>query len=149
MTFLVTDASIARELRASEPIAWTALARQHFPDARATEFQVFPCETRAVIPSGPGWTSVGDAITAYDPLTGTGILHALRSGRFAAAAIRNYLAGDRDALGDYAAHEQEIFLAYLRIREWQYRFVAKFLQEPFWERRSGFSSSYKQAMNNR
>lgn len=57
---------------------------------------------------------VGDAAGLLDPLTGEGILAAVRSAQLAAAAIADYLAGENPGLEAYAKDVEEEILADIR-----------------------------------
>jgi flavin-dependent dehydrogenase len=52
--------------------------------------------------TGAHWLAVGDAATAFDPLSSRGICHALESGLRAAQAIEHWRPGDHTALEPYA-----------------------------------------------
>jgi flavin-dependent dehydrogenase len=56
-----------------------------------------------VHPAGEGWLAVGDAAASFDPLTSQGMPNALASAIAGADAIDRWFAGDRSALGRYAA----------------------------------------------
>jgi flavin-dependent dehydrogenase len=79
--------------------------------------------------------AVGDAMMSADPLSGTGVLHALNSGRAGAEAIVVAEYGHREALASYGADLRSRFNEYLAIRTSQYRFEQRWSSQPFWLRR--------------
>ena len=85
--------------------------------------------------TGEHWLAVGDAASAFDPLSSTGILKALQSGMAAASAIVLSLAGDRNALSAYAREVTREFAGYLDERQFFYAREQRWPEEPFWQRR--------------
>jgi flavin-dependent dehydrogenase len=86
--------------------------------------------------AGDDWLAVGDAASAFDPLSSQGIIKALNSGIAAAAAITRHFAGDRAALQAYAKSIEDDFASYLALRTRYYRMERRWLPEPFWQRRA-------------
>ena len=85
--------------------------------------------------SGRSWLAIGDAATAFDPLSSQGVYKALESGIRAARAIQNYFAGNGTALGSYAAEMEEYFDYYLLMRNKYYGRETRWLRSAFWQRR--------------
>ncbi len=85
--------------------------------------------------TGTHWLAVGDAATAFDPLSSRGISHALESGLRAAQAIENYLLADQSALAEYARWAQASFDEYLRMRTMYYGREQRWPCSAFWHRR--------------
>ena len=85
--------------------------------------------------TGPHWLAVGDAATAFDPLSSRGISHALESGLRAAQAIENSLRADHSALAEYARWAQASFDEYLRMRTRYYGREQRWPCSTFWQRR--------------
>jgi flavin-dependent dehydrogenase len=81
------------------------------------------------------WLAVGDAAAAYDPLSGQGIVQALKMGQEAAAAVVAAQTGATRALDDYADAVAEGFHQYLRLRREYYRAERRWPNSPFWNRR--------------
>jgi flavin-dependent dehydrogenase len=79
---------------------------------------------------------IGDAAASFDPVSGQGIVKALRSGVFASYAIADYLErGDPDGLRRYATFVKSEFAAY---RDTLRDYYAQELRWPgslFWQRR--------------
>jgi flavin-dependent dehydrogenase len=87
--------------------------------------------------AGDGWLAVGDAASAFDPLSSMGILKALRNSAAAAGALARGLAGEEDALAVYAGEVEGEFTRYLRDRHQVYARERRWANAPFWRRRAG------------
>jgi len=77
----------------------------------------------------PAWLAVGDAALAVDPITGNGVVRALRSAKAAAAAV---------LCGDVRAYETALdaeCTAYLHRRAELYAAEERWPTAPFWRRR--------------
>ena len=85
--------------------------------------------------AGSHWLAVGDAAASFDPLSGQGVSHALKSAQRAARAIEKSLAGDLDALSDYERTSMREFDSYLRLRRWYYEQERRWPDQHFWRRR--------------
>jgi flavin-dependent dehydrogenase len=85
--------------------------------------------------TGTHWLAVGDAATAFDPLSSQGIRHALESGLRSALAIENWQAGDPTALEQYALWTRTRFDEYLRLRTMYYGQEQRWPSAAFWRRR--------------
>jgi flavin-dependent dehydrogenase len=81
------------------------------------------------------WIVVGDAATAFDPLSGKGIYNALLSGLAAAATIDDSLRGHRLALDHYAAQVITQYSEYLVERAKYYAREQRWPNSIFWLRR--------------
>jgi flavin-dependent dehydrogenase len=81
------------------------------------------------------WLAVGDAATAFDPLSSQGICHALESGQQAALAIENWWLGDQNALAEYGRWTHRRFDEYLRLRTMYYGREKRWPSAAFWQRR--------------
>ena len=85
--------------------------------------------------AGDGFLSVGDAANALDPLSGMGVLRALRDGIGAADAIHADSEDKRSALERYGADVQQDFNRQCRQREAMYESERRWPLSPFWMRR--------------
>jgi flavin-dependent dehydrogenase len=112
-----TQARIARCKPASETIVCAAHSS---------------CLDRA---AGGRWLAVGDAASAWDPLSSQGIAKALRSGVAAADTIIEYLSGDPAAMVRYANGAQADFEQYLNTHHHYYRREMRWPEAVFWKRR--------------
>jgi flavin-dependent dehydrogenase len=84
---------------------------------------------------GSGWMAVGDAASAYDPISSAGIYKALSDGLQSAAAITNHLNGASDAFAAYKASVVEAFTEYLQNRNYFYNLEKRWPSSPFWQNR--------------
>jgi flavin-dependent dehydrogenase len=87
------------------------------PVATRTVYASSSC--RASI-AGEAWLAVGDSASSYDPLSGRGILKALRQATNAAIAVDGFLRGETGLLADYAALIRREFDAYALERRAHY-----------------------------
>src|SRR6185295_2113136 len=100
----------------------TIRTRARVGDRACGSLQMFAAHTACLQrAAGPGWVAVGDAARAYDPLSGSGVVHALRDGVTAAAAVVAALDGDDAALLAYADAIAARFVRYLGDRAAYYR----------------------------
>jgi flavin-dependent dehydrogenase len=84
---------------------------------------------------GRRWIAAGDAALSFDPLSSQGILTALYGGMRAGEAVAASLAGDRNALHEYARVLSSIYLAYIRQHHIFYSAEVRWPEAPFWRRR--------------
>ncbi|MGE7436665.1 NAD(P)/FAD-dependent oxidoreductase [Kitasatospora sp. NPDC001175] len=87
------------------------------------------------VPTGDGWIAVGDAATAFDPISSQGVLTALYTGTAGASALAAHLDGDGHALAAYRANVTEILTAYRRNHRTVYRQEGRWSDRLFWQRR--------------
>ncbi len=86
-------------------------------------------------PSGPNWLAVGDAASAYDPISSQGIYKSLLEGLEAGHAIADGLSGKSRKLERYATSVADRFADYLRLRNHLYDLEQRWPRAPFWARR--------------
>lgn len=84
---------------------------------------------------GENWLAVGDAATAFDPLSSQGMLTALYGGLKAGEAINARLAGKTGQLEQYGAQLTSVFEYYLQQRKQYYAREQRWEKEPFWQSR--------------
>jgi flavin-dependent dehydrogenase len=98
---------------------------------------------RAVCAAGPSLTvydpslpvlPVGDAATAFDPISGDGLCFALRSALDAADTLAQFVNGRRSALEAYAAGVEAVFRRHVTRRAILYDSVTRFGEATFWKR---------------
>ena len=85
---------------------------------------------------GERWLAVGDAASAYDPVTAQGILKALCDGEAAADAIAGFFKGAGEA--PLLAYQDGVFARfrdYLRLRRHLYGLERRWPRAPFWQNR--------------
>jgi flavin-dependent dehydrogenase len=85
---------------------------------------------------GDHWIAVGDAASAYDPLSSQGIYKALHGGLHAGRALWSHLHHpERGALQDYQAAIEAQFVQYAEQRGYFYRREQRWKEAPFWRER--------------
>jgi flavin-dependent dehydrogenase len=142
LAVFVTDGeSLQRARRGAAAIFDAELARTTHTAARAGRrcaAAVRVCAARSARlerAAGPSWLAVGDAATAFDPLSATGISKALRWAQRAAAAIDASLCDRAAAIDEYAESIDREFATYLAQRTSYYRREQRWPDSPFWRRR--------------
>jgi flavin-dependent dehydrogenase len=82
------------------------------------------------------WLAVGDAALAVDPISGSGVLRALRSARAAAATAAALVErDDPEAIATYETQCDRACMAYLNERAMYYRLETRWPSAAFWSRR--------------
>ena len=141
---LMTDADLARQRRFAQSTTWEACLA-HLPHTAARWYiaqspsavQTTAAHTQTLSKVvGEGWLALGDAASTFDPLSSVGIFKALRSGIYAAYAIKDFFAGRSKALPTYAQFIQSEFAAYWQTRQAYYAQENRWSDVPFWKRRS-------------
>ncbi|MBI5257911.1 MAG: tryptophan 7-halogenase [Burkholderiales bacterium] len=85
---------------------------------------------------GPRWLAVGDAASAFDPLSSQGVHKALVDGlRAAGHAYRSLAGAGERALAEHAQALEDRFADFLRIRAHFYAQEPRWPDAPFWQRR--------------
>jgi 2-polyprenyl-6-methoxyphenol hydroxylase-like FAD-dependent oxidoreductase len=143
---LMTDADLARRLKAKQLAAWQqqlAQTRHVQPligNARPlAPPQLWPANSRYLHgPARPNLLAVGDALSCFDPLSSQGIIKALRSGLFAAYALTDHIRRqDSSGFTRYQALMQREFAAYQTTLSDYHRQEQRWPDAPFWQRRLG------------
>lgn len=139
----MTDSDLCARLRLRNVLDWQArLDRAPHTKARigSLEFRgrvnVLPANSAHLDRAcGHRWLAIGDAAISLDPLSGDGVLRALKSGLEAAEIIAANLSGDDLALPRYQLAREQDFRSYLRQRETYYQRESRWSNAPFWSRR--------------
>ena len=84
---------------------------------------------------GDGWLAVGDAATAYDPLSSYGISSAMGVGFYAGSAIADFLEGDQSALLAYKKIVDRAYAQYMAMHCERYGLERRWADKLFWRRR--------------
>jgi flavin-dependent dehydrogenase len=84
---------------------------------------------------GQGWLAVGDAASAYDPISSQGIYKALADGARAGEAIAASLGGSNIGLDEYRLSIASRFQQYLANRNFFYGLEQRWPKSDFWTRR--------------
>ena len=85
--------------------------------------------------AGNGWLAVGDAASAYDPISSQGIHKALSDGARAGEVIASCLHGSDIGLGEYQLSVASRFQQYLANRNFFYALEQRWPTSSFWTRR--------------
>jgi 2-polyprenyl-6-methoxyphenol hydroxylase-like FAD-dependent oxidoreductase len=100
------------------------------PRLRAAASQIMPT------PATGSFIAVGDAASCFDPISGQGILKALRSGIFASYAIADSLCrDDPTGMRRYCRFVQDEFAGYRATLRAYYALERRWSDHPFWRRR--------------
>ncbi|MFG2978508.1 tryptophan 7-halogenase [Streptomyces sp. NPDC048331] len=91
---------------------------------------------RAAPPWAPGLVAAGDAALSVDPLSSSGLRHALELARPAAHAALGLVDGDEAAAAGYAELVAGAFARHLAERRAHHTAAAHYGREPFWRHRS-------------
>jgi flavin-dependent dehydrogenase len=142
----MSDGDLASTKTARRADGWRALLKQthHTRDrveAHGYEILAGPrmvCANSSHLTrmTGESWLAVGDAASAFDPLSSQGILAALETAISAAEAIQSRLQGRTRGFMSYANSLNDKFLEYLSRRDFYYAQEQRWPESLFWQRRS-------------
>lgn len=82
--------------------------------------------------AGEGWLAVGDAATAFDPISSQGLSNAIASAHAAAQAAHDWIHGDRNALDAYSAKITATYEIYRRGLRAHYQSKSRWRDRTFW-----------------
>jgi flavin-dependent dehydrogenase len=144
MVMLMTDADLCGRADLSSSQTWwthlhaasatRARVADHSPSWGPSVFSAVSQRLRRRDARSP-WLAVGDASLAVDPITGSGVVRALRSARAGADAALSALDGSTDAIVEYEADRDDECTTYLHERVQYYGIEKRFESYPFWQRR--------------
>ena len=148
IVMLMTDADLCRRLGLSNLQQWQdVLSSSHATRARLERARpgsaprVYSARSHRVrrdVASDPRpWLAVGDASLSLDPISGNGVIHALRTARSAADVVSEILdkpQARNSVLAEYEAARDEECTKYLLERAVYYAAEDRF-DSPFWRRR--------------
>lgn len=140
---LMSDADEIRRLAAARTDRWeTLLAETEATRERAAGLAfdggpvVRSAESARLDPAGgPGWVAVGDAVASHDPLSSSGIPHAIGSAVQGAIVTAAALDGTSAALAPYGEGIEADYRRYLETRWRYYRREGRWPEAAFWRRR--------------
>ena len=81
------------------------------------------------------WLAVGDAALSVDPISGSGVVRALRTAQAAASTVLAALSGADEAIAGYEVERDKECAAYLVERATYYGIEGRWSDAPFWRRR--------------
>jgi flavin-dependent dehydrogenase len=141
----MSDADIVRRLGLGRLDCWMQ-ALDQTTHVRATVAGARPAGPPTLRPAGSQclahdgalpFLCVGDAASCFDPVSGQGIVKALRSGIFASYAIGDFLLrGDATGLKRYRSFVTSEFAGYRTTLRDYYALERRWPDRPFWQRRS-------------
>ncbi|HEU4347712.1 MAG TPA: tryptophan 7-halogenase, partial [Actinoplanes sp.] len=149
---LMTDADLCRRAGLAKAAPWqqrlrttTATAARVGERAAEATPRVHPAVTARLVRHGDPrpWLAVGDAALAVDPVSGAGVLHALRTAADAAGAVAAMLARPSSApalIGRYEAARDDECTHHLVRRRFYYGSERRYVS-PFWLRRAAATST--------
>ena len=82
------------------------------------------------------WLAVGDATLSVDPISGSGVIRALRTAHAAAETVIATLSGDAGAIARYEDDRDMECTSYLTTRAGYYDIERRWAGSTFWDRRS-------------
>lgn len=139
----MSDADLIRRDALKEPAGWLA----RLDASRETRARLRDCtpewpagiwsarSQRLAQLCGERWLAVGDAATAFDPLSSAGVLKAVYTGKIGAFAVLDLLRGDSSGLDRYRRHIEREYAAYLTTRAVFYALEQRWPHTVFWQRR--------------
>ncbi|PVB60573.1 glycine oxidase maturase GoxB [Labrenzia sp. 011] len=140
-----TDADLMREASGGREPAWEAVLSTSVSVRRWIDEAGFLLPDKPLLASaattwlapcaGANWLAVGDAATAFDPLSSHGMTSALWSGLQGAEAAAASLTGDPLASDIYAERVARGVQEFLIGRRRIYAQETRFADSPFWQRR--------------
>jgi flavin-dependent dehydrogenase len=140
---LMSDADIVRLKQAANSDQWRSLLKAMPLTSDRLSGIVFPDSPKVFSSStsclqqvgGEGWVAVGDAIASHDPLSSSGIPHAIGSGVHGARVAADALFASGNLLEHYQRSIHEDFGQYLRTHWQYYQQETRWPRSLFWKRR--------------
>lgn len=147
VTFM-SDIDIIKHLNATEYSQWFKLLQEMrltYNRINKVKFRDKPQIFSAVSAyleqaGGEGWVAVGDAVASHDPLSSTGIAHAMGSGIQGALVAANTLFASGGMLQVYQKGIRQDYHEYLKTRWQYYSMENRWGSELFWKRRTSVVS---------
>ena len=152
IAMLMTDADLCGRGRMTDAAAWqacleaTSATRHRLASARCVSApKVHSASShrlrRKGNAGGGAWLAVGDAALAVDPVSGSGVVRALRTARAAADAVIALIEGKtRQPIEAYEADRDLECTRYLYERAFYYGIEKRWRESSFWQRRADFTS---------
>lgn len=138
MFFTDCDLYTREGIALEEQLSQASLTRGRMLGAEAVAARtVYASSSCRKTVAGEAWLAAGDSASSYDPLSGMGILKALRQGTNAAIAVDGFLRGETGLLADYAALIRREFDAYVLERRAHYATERRWTGREFWDKRRG------------
>ena len=140
---LMSDVDIVSRLKAVNPKQWQSLLQEMKLTSNRIHGVRFTAKPRAFSAfssclqqvGGDKWVAVGDAAASHDPLSSTGIPHAIGSGVHGAIVAANALFSDGEMLESFQQSIFSDFCQYLRTHWQYYQRETRWSESLFWKRR--------------
>ncbi|GAA0659637.1 hypothetical protein GCM10010193_08180 [Kitasatospora atroaurantiaca] len=133
LTVMQVQDTAGRAPQLPPPRTSERLAHRSLPRPAAQRVAVVGC-------AGPPWTAglvaVGDAALSVDPLSSSGLRHALELAGPASEAALGLLHGDERPADDYARAVRHAFLKHLADRQFFHAAATRYQTAAFWSHRS-------------
>lgn len=141
---LMTDSDIARKLRVVNRDKWhELLGKTDITNKRVSkvnfwgEIKAFSCFSSCLKSvGGEKWVAVGDAVASHDPLSSSGIPHAIGSGVQGALVAADSLFAQAKMLSGYQESIHKDFFQYQRTHWQYYTRETRWPESLFWKRRT-------------
>ena len=138
---LTTDAQTLKQMGLHHPQRWenalretpnTAriIGRARIIDTRPKSYPAPSFRLDKIV--GSHWLAVGDAASAYDPITSQGIIKSMSDARFAAGTIKKFLASAGNELAIYQRMIADRFTQYTAMRRYFYQLENRWPRSTFW-----------------
>jgi hypothetical protein len=141
---VASDAELIKNSDLRSPRDWLAcLARTNHLADFLVDCRFIPCSLLICAaplfvmdsPTGDRWLAVGDAASAYDPISAQGIYKSLRDGLEAAESIVAFRERAASRLQAYRTGIATRIDGYLNVRNYFYGLKQRWPSSPFWTRR--------------
>lgn len=141
---LMSDSDIISRLNANRLSEWSKLlaamplTSERVGQVEFTEKPVAYAAYSSILdePGGHRWLAIGDAAVSHDPLSSSGIPHAMGGGVQGAIVALSSLANDNKAYDAYAKSMKDDFAVYLKTHWQYYSMVKRWPDATFWKRRN-------------
>jgi flavin-dependent dehydrogenase len=145
MAMLMTDGDLWRRAASASMPVWAGrLATAHYthkrvaPGRPSDQLRIVSAMSQRLERAGDPapWLAVGDAAVAVDPISGSGVVRALRTARSAASATLACLElGDLQAIHAYEVERDREWQSYVYERSMYYALERRWSGSSFWRRR--------------
>ncbi|PCE27288.1 NAD(P)/FAD-dependent oxidoreductase [Burkholderia ubonensis] len=143
VVMLATHAQAVRTMRLYQPEHWysllgatshtSRLVRGLSPNPHDLHLKSCPAPSYCLDKlCGDQWLAIGDAASAYDPITAQGIVKSLMNGISAAKAIQNRMGGNPRAIEEFKQALRIQYRQYLKMRHYFYCLERRWPQSEFW-----------------
>ncbi|BDS09936.1 NAD(P)/FAD-dependent oxidoreductase [Aureispira anguillae] len=138
---LYTDAITIKQRKLQQVETWQKLLDQLPVISQSTRKMQLKKETFKGFPApsfcldkmvGRHWIAIGDAATAYDPITSQGIMKSMSNGIAAAQTLQQKITQPKSRFINFQSITKERYKQYLAMRQHFYQLEKRWPQAPFW-----------------